>query len=50
MLAMFALPLGLSIAYKLFVGGTATIPLELLTGKFGLSGPPVHIWATGYLR
>jgi hypothetical protein len=37
---LFMLPLGLSISYKSFVGGSTTLPGSSITGPFGATGPP----------
>ena len=40
LLSLFALPLGISAAYKLFTGGVVTRDADSVGGLFGLSGPP----------
>lgn len=40
LLLLLGLPLGLSVAYKRFVGGFSSIEIEGQAGMFGLSSPP----------
>ena len=40
LLSLFALPLAISAAYKLFTGGVVTRDADSVGGLFGLSGPP----------
>lgn len=39
-----ALPLGLSVGYKQFLGGTSTASLKSLSGLYGVSFPSIGDW------